>query len=119
MNQKSIDINRILAMLLRAGSALSVILMAAGLMLALAAVGGLEGQRAAGLGFIKVITGVMELNPLAIMTLGILVLLFTPFLRVIGAFISFLMIEKDIKYSLISFGVLLIMALSLLVPGLH
>ncbi|KNZ69392.1 hypothetical protein Tfer_2031 [Thermincola ferriacetica] len=119
MNQKSIDINRILAMLLRAGSALSVVLMAAGMALALAADGGLEGQRAVGLGFFQVIAGVMELNPPAVMTLGILVLLFTPFLRVIGAFLSFLLIEKDIKYSLISFGVLLIMTLSLLVPGLH
>nr|WP_269438368.1 DUF1634 domain-containing protein [Phosphitispora fastidiosa] len=106
-------------MLLRSGSIISVVLMAAGLAFALAADGGLEGQRAAGQGFSEVIAGVMALNPMAIMTLGILVLLFTPFLRVIAAFFSFLLIEKDINYSLISLGVLLIMILSLLVPGLH
>ncbi len=119
MTEKSMHINRILAVLLRTGSALSVVLMAAGLALALAADEGLEGQRAVGQGFLQVITGVMAFKPMAVMTLGILVLLFTPFLRVIAAFLSFLLIEKDIKYSLISFGVLLIMTLSLLVPGLH
>jgi len=119
MIQKSNDINRILALLLRTGSVLSVALMAAGLAFALAADGGLEGQRAAGQGFLQVIAGVMALNPMALMTLGILALLFTPFLRVIAAFLSFLLIEKDIKYSLISFGVLMIMILSLLIPGIH
>ncbi|WP_418791708.1 DUF1634 domain-containing protein [Phosphitispora sp. TUW77] len=115
---RSFDINRILEILLRAGSVLSIVLMAGGMVLLLASDGGLNEQRLEGHGFVQLIAGVIALNPIDIMTFGILVLLFTPLLRVIGAFFSFL-IKKDIKYSVISFGVLLIMILGLLVPGLY
>ncbi len=47
-------------------------------------------------------------EPTAIVSLGILVMMFTPFLRVAVAGFSFLA-EKDFKYALIAFGVMLIL----------
>ena len=119
VNAESRKINRILAMVLRVGSGLSVILMTLGLALFLAAGGGLSGQEVKGAGFLQVMAEVLNMNPLALMTLGILVLLVTPYLRVFGAFISFTFIEKEMNYALISFGVLLILTVSMVVPGLH
>ena len=119
MNSKDSNTNRILAMVLRIGSGLSVILMTLGMALFLAAGGGLSGEEVKGAGFLQVMTEVLNMNPLALMTLGILVLLVTPYLRVLGAFISFTFITKEMNYALISFGVLLILTVSMVVPGLH
>jgi len=51
--------------------------------------------------------------PIAILNLGLLVLMFTPFFRVMTAWLSFLF-SKDIKYTLISSGVFLILVFSLI-----
>jgi len=47
-------------------------------------------------------------DPTAVISLGILVMMFTPFLRVVVAGFSFLA-ERDFKYALIAFGVMLIL----------
>lgn len=47
-------------------------------------------------------------EPTAVISLGILVMMFTPFLRVLVAGFSFLA-EGDFKYALIAFGVMLIL----------
>ena len=48
-----------------------------------------------------------------ILNLGLLILMFTPFFRVLTALLSFLF-SKDIKYTLISSGVFLILVFSLI-----
>jgi uncharacterized membrane protein len=47
-------------------------------------------------------------DPTAVISFGILVMMFTPFLRVVVAGFSFL-VERDFKYALIAFGVMLIL----------
>ena len=49
----------------------------------------------------------------AIINLGILVMMFTPFLRVVVAGFSFLS-ERDFKYTIISFGVMVILLFTIL-----
>jgi uncharacterized membrane protein len=49
-----------------------------------------------------------ELNPLAFLNLGILVMMLTPLFRVMTAAFSFFL-EKDYKYVLIALGVLIIL----------
>lgn len=110
-------LERAIAAVLRLGSGLSIVLMAAGLVLLL--VEGqsdkLQGPRFVGLH--SLLTGAASLEPAAIMTLGVLMLLLTPMLRVIAAGISFLIFERDVKYALISLGVLVILIVSFFVPG--
>jgi uncharacterized membrane protein len=53
-----------------------------------------------------------HLDPLAIMELGILLLLFTPLARIVVAVITFAL-ERDMKYVLISLGVLAVVLLSI------
>ncbi len=52
-------------------------------------------------------------EPTSIISCGILVMMFTPFLRVVVAGFSFLG-EKDYKYSLISFGIMLILLFTII-----
>lgn len=67
-------------------------------------------------GLSEALTGIVHLDPVAFMTLGIIILIATPFVRVAGAFFSFWFIEKDKVYALISLGVLTILIASLFVP---
>lgn len=53
-------------------------------------------------------------QPQGVINLGLMLLMFTPMMRVIIALISFLGL-KDLKYSLISLGVLVILTLGLMV----
>ena len=111
-------VEKIIVGVLQLGSGVSAALMIAGLGLFLAHSG--TGPNLPGpgfMGFRQSLTGVLSLQPMALMTLGIMVLLLTPFLRVVGAFLSFSLVEKDFKYALISFGVLLILTASFFVPG--
>jgi uncharacterized membrane protein len=64
--------------------------------------------------FGKFLSSLFKFQPLGVINLGLLVLMFTPLLRVIIALISFLKL-KDSKYSLISLGVFLILTFGLLV----
>lgn len=106
-----------IAAVLRFGSGLSTVLMAAGLVLLLVEgqLDTLQGTRFVGLH--SLLAGAASLQPLAIMTLGVLMLLLTPMLRVIAAGISFLIFERDVKYAIISLGVLVILIVSFFVPG--
>ncbi len=117
MNRDGMNVNRIIANILRLGSVISAILMLAGLFLFL--VKGYPQQEAHILGFPQALAGSLALEPVALMTLGIVILLLTPLLRVVGAFFAFLLFEKDWKYALISLGVLLILSASLFVPGVR
>jgi len=58
-------------------------------------------------------SGLKERNPLAFLNLGILVMMFTPLLRVITAGFSFFL-EKDYKYVWIALGVLIILLVSII-----
>ncbi len=115
MKQNTGEINKIIAGILRLGSVVSIVFMAAGLVLFLAAGGSLPEVSV--IGFRQALAGVPAFDPVALMTLGIVVLLFTPVFRVAGALFSFLLLEKDLTYALISLGVLLILATSLFIPG--
>ena len=52
-------------------------------------------------------------EPLAILSLGILVMMLTPFLRVAAAVLSFTQ-EKDFKYAAVGFGVMAILLFTIL-----
>ena len=106
-----------IAAVLRFGCTLSIVLMAAGLVLLLAKGEENKLQSTGFVGLHSLLTGVASLEPTAIMTLGVLMLLLTPMLRVIAAGISFLIFERDVKYALISLGVLVILIVSFFVPG--
>ncbi|MGB8656797.1 MAG: DUF1634 domain-containing protein [Candidatus Zixiibacteriota bacterium] len=51
-------------------------------------------------------------QPVAIINFGILVMMLTPFLRVLVAGFSFLL-EKDVKYAAIAFGVMVILSFTI------
>jgi uncharacterized membrane protein len=53
-----------------------------------------------------------HLDPLAIVELGVLLMLFTPIARIVVAVITFAL-ERDLKYVLISLGVLAVVLLSI------
>jgi len=63
--------------------------------------------------FREVFRRTAELRPSGFLTLGLLVLVATPILRVIGSTIAFLY-ERDWRYALITFVVLVVVTLSLL-----
>lgn len=106
----------IIAGVLGLGSGLSIMLMAAGLGLLLAK--GETGKfQGAGLSLNALLMGAAALEPAAIMTLGVIMLLFTPMLGVVAAGVSFLLFERDIKFALISLGVLVILTVSIFIPG--
>lgn len=117
MRQNVHKSEKIIAGVLRLGSGLSIVLMVTGLGLFLVEGGAakLQGAGFAGLHFF--LMGVASLEPTSIMTLGVIVLLLTPMFRVIAAILSFLIIERDVKYALISLGVLVILIVSFFVPG--
>jgi len=62
--------------------------------------------------FLRLLKG----EPTALIYLGILVMMFTPFLRVMVAGFSFL-VEGDVKYALVALGVLIIL-LSTILPAM-
>lgn len=64
-------------------------------------------------GFVDVFRRVMELRPSGFLALGLLVLVATPILRVIGSVFAFLY-ERDWRFAGITFLVLVVVSLSLL-----
>ena len=103
-------INIILSRVLKIGAYLAIALMVLGLVLFK---GGFSIDTSI-LGLNSVFRGVFQLNPLALMTIGLLVLILTPVLRVLAAALTFLLIEKDRKYFFISAGVFIILMISIL-----
>lgn len=110
--------SRKMGIVLRIFSGASAVFMAFGMALFIA-----RGGEAAVTGkidvppFGQVLAGVLSLEPVAFMVLGIVILLLTPFMRVVGAVVSFV-VKKDWRYALISLGVMTILLLGLFVHGL-
>ena len=99
-----------IAAVLRYGSLLSALVMAAGVGLALLRGGAtaLSGESALG----ALLGRVLVLDPLGVTELGILLLLLTPVFRVVIAVIGFAA-ERDGKFVLVSLGVLAVMLSSI------
>lgn len=104
--------DRIIAGVLWYGAFLSTLVMAAGLcmMLARGTTVSMESPHRIRLGSLFV--GLVQLRPTAVIELGILLLLFTPIARIVTAVITFAL-ERDLKYVLISLGVLAVVLLSI------
>lgn len=96
---------KVIAAVLRYGSTISTAVMALGVALAFLSSGPNSGpvNHAPG----GLLGKALQLDPLAVTQLGILLLLLTPVFRVFVAVIAF-GLERDLKYFLISSGVLLI-----------
>jgi uncharacterized membrane protein len=99
-----------IAAVLRYGSLLSALVMAAGVGLVLlrGGVTTLSSKSSAG----ALLGQVLMLDPMGITELGILLLLLTPVFRVVIAVIGFAA-ERDSKYVLVSLGVLTVMLSSI------
>jgi uncharacterized membrane protein len=93
--------------ILRWGMVLSLVLMLLGL--ALGVVLGIEGASVVPLE--KIPSQLLELDPAAFLTLGIVLLIATPLARVVGALCVFIR-EGDRKFILVSLAVLLAVALA-------
>ncbi len=93
--------------ILRWGMVLSLVLMLLGL--ALGVVLGIEGTSVVPLE--KIPSQLLELDPAAFLTLGIVLLIATPLARVVGALCVFIR-EGDRKFILVSLAVLLAVALA-------
>jgi len=91
----------------------SLALMLVGLALGIAT--GAEGTKAIPLGDIP--SGLMDMDPMAFLTLGILFLIITPLARVFGAFFVFLK-EKDRQFVLVSTAVLLAVAAAVMLGAM-
>ncbi|HUT27278.1 MAG TPA: DUF1634 domain-containing protein [Methanomassiliicoccales archaeon] len=92
---------RVVHPILKWGMLLSMVLLISGLLLGLGAGAEMEGT----LPLEKIPQGMIDLDPLAFVTLGLLMLIATPLTRVLGALCLFLG-EKDWKFALISMVVL-------------
>jgi uncharacterized membrane protein len=101
-----------IAVVLRYGAQISTVIMAAGVLLAAArsSLGGFSSH--ANIQLRDLLPHLLRLEPLAIVELGVLLLLFTPIVRIVVAVVSFAE-ERDLKYFLISLGVLAIVLLSI------
>ena len=102
-------INAILSLILKTGAYIGIAFMLAGLALFR---GSFQPQSAA-MPLSGLRQGIMKGDPLSLITLGLIILILTPVLRVLGAALTFLLVEKDRKYFLISLGVLIILLISI------
>lgn len=66
--------------------------------------------------FFNLISSLLRGEPIAIINLGILLMMLTPFFRVVVAVFSFLW-EKDLRYAAVALGVMLILLFTI-VPSL-
>lgn len=101
-----------ISLVLRYGALISTIVMAVGVILSL--------FRKPAAPFVSyhsihpevLFAGIARLDPLAITELGVLLLLLTPLARIVVAVITFAL-ERELKYVLISLGVLAVVLLSI------
>ncbi len=103
-------LERTIQVVLLAGLSLAVALMAFGIALALSHGGGLPSgvSRVA-----ELPAGLVGLDPQAYLSLGLIVLIGTPFARVAGTLVAFAR-ERDLRYTLITAVVLAVMGASVL-----
>lgn len=109
MIAQSAKINIILSLILKIGAYIGVLFMALGLLL-------FRGQFLTRTQLVKLpvaFSGILHFDPLSLITIGLLILILTPALRVLAAALTFLLVEKDKKYFLISTGVLILLLLSI------
>ncbi len=105
------DVERMVSRVLTAGIALSVALMAMGLVLgALAGDGVSRGVVA----LADLPRGLAALDPAAYLSVGLIALIATPFVRVAGSIVAFAR-ERDYRYVLITAIVLAVMCVSVVV----
>ena len=101
-------IERMVSRILKAGIAIAVAFMAVGLVLSLFDQEGLPSH-VVPLADLPALLG--RLDPAAYLSLGLIVLIATPFVRVAGSIITFAR-ERDLRYVLITAAVLAVMCLS-------
>ena len=101
-------IERMVSRILKAGIAIAVAFMAVGLVLSLFDQEGLPSH-VVPLADLPALLG--RLDPAAYLSLGLIVLIATPFVRVAGSIIAFAR-ERDLRYVLITAAVLAVMCLS-------
>ncbi len=102
-------VERAIRWILLCGIALSVALMAAGLALSVARGAGLPRGVVP---LAELPRGLAALRPAAYLSLGLIVLIGTPFVRVAGSLVVFVR-ERDRRYVLVTAVVLLVMCLGL------
>jgi uncharacterized membrane protein len=100
-------IERLVSRVLAIGIGASVVLMLAGLVLSLVSAEGFPDQ-VVSLG--GLLPGLREADPEAYLSLGLLVLVATPFVRVAGSMVAFAL-ERDRRYVLVTAVVLAVMCL--------
>jgi len=103
-------IERVIRGILLGGIAASVALMAAGLVLSVARGGGLPRGVVP---LAELPRALAALRPAAYLSLGLIVLIGTPFVRVAGSLVVFVK-ERDRRYVLVTASVLLVMCLGVL-----
>ena len=104
-------VERTIRVILLAGIAVSVALMAVGLVLG-AARGTMLPRAMVPLSALP--AALAHLDPAAYVSLGLIVLVLTPFVRVVGSLVAFA-VERDRAYVLITATVLVVMCLGVLV----
>jgi uncharacterized membrane protein len=103
-------IERMVSRVLGAGIVTAVAFLLAGIVLGLARGGGLPDHV---VGVPDILRGLLEFDAAAYLTMGLLALVATPFVRVIGSIIAFAL-ERDRRYVLLTAAVLLVMCLGVL-----
>jgi uncharacterized membrane protein len=103
-------VERMVSRVLGIGMGISVVLMLAGLLLGLVSGDGMP-THVVSLG--DLLPGLVELDPAAYLSLGILVLVATPFVRVAGSIVAFAL-ERDRRYVLVTAVVLAVMCVGVL-----
>ena len=103
-------VERMVSRVLTYGIAVSVALMAAGLLLGVLAGAGMPRGVVSLAGLPS---GLAALEPAAYLSLGLIALIATPFVRVAGSLVAFLL-ERDGRYVLVTAIVLAVMCLSVL-----
>jgi uncharacterized protein len=101
-----------IATVLRYGALISTLIMAAGVALAV-----FRGRLGMSSAYTLIhprdlFPPLLRLDPVAVIEFGIVTLLFTPIARIVAAIIGFAL-ERDLKYVLISLGVLAVVLLSI------
>ncbi len=103
-------VERMVSRVLGVGIALAVVFMLVGVVLGVVSGDGLP-QRVVVFG--DLLSGLGELDPAAYLSLGLLVLIATPFVRVIGSIVVFAL-THDRRYVLVTAAVLVVMCLGVL-----
>jgi uncharacterized membrane protein len=111
LHQQELKSELAISRVLRYGALISTLIMAAGVVLR-----AIRGHGAvSGAGFVhlpELLPHVLRMEPIAVTELGVLLLLLTPVARIVVTMITFA-VEHDMKYMLISLGVLAVVLFSI------